>query len=106
MRRQTANNRSGYDARSCASVPSLIDSQTAGAGEPDSGVSIRCTPLRFAATPDLDGNEDTRPRDGRLRSVTFHGLKPPETGRRTVTLADSHASREVFHANREGPRPR
>ena len=53
-------NRSGYDARmgsttrTCASVPSLIDSQTAAATKPDSGVSIRCNPLRFAATPDLE----------------------------------------------------
>ena len=59
-RRQTANNRSGYDARigsatrTCASVPSLIDSQTAAATKPDSGISIRCTPLRSTATPDLE----------------------------------------------------
>ena len=53
-------NRSGYDARmgsatrTCASVPSLIDSQTAAATKPDSGTSIRCTPLRSTATPDLE----------------------------------------------------
>lgn len=32
-RRQTANNRFGYDARACASVPTRIDSQTAAAND-------------------------------------------------------------------------
>ena len=95
-------NCSGDDARSCASVPPLIASQTAAADEPDSGVSIRFTPLRFAATPDLDGNEDTRPRVCRFRSAPFHGLKPPETGRRTVTLATLARFACCVEANREG----
>ena len=53
---------------------------------PDSGISIRCTSLRFAATPDLDGNEDTRPRVCRFRSIPFRSLKPAETGHEQVSV--------------------
>ena len=107
-RRQTANNRSGYDARmgsatrTCASGPSLIDSQTADATTPDSGISIRCTPLRFTATPDLETTNTL----ARASAVSLRSLKPPETGRRTSDARCARTLRVSCRSGQTKPRPR
>lgn len=94
------SNCSGYDARACASVPPLIASQTAAGAMPDFGVSIRCTPLRGHARPRRKRRHS--PRVCRFRFAPLHVLKPPETGRRTVTLAALARFAYRVEANRWG----